>query len=240
MKKQLGVQMYTLRGETEKDFAGTLAQAAAAGYAAVEFAGFGSISAKEMAALLKENGLRVSGAHIPIDELESHLDEIAEYLKIIDCRHVVIPVAHFEQRSDIDGLIVKINALMPKIRKAGLILAYHNHAKEFEKVDGVRPIDALLEDSQVMLEIDTFWAHTAGEDISSFLRRNRARIALVHLKDGTDGKPCAIGEGTTPCKRIYDLAKELNFSHIIVENDAPEPNGIDDITRSMHYIIEHF
>lgn len=240
MKRELALQLYTLREETKDDFAGTLKRVAEVGYTKVEFAGFNDIPAEGMAALLKENNLVACGAHIGIDQLENETDEMLHYLKVIGCKNAVIPYATFSAKQNIDTLVERINKLLPKVKAAGLNLLYHNHAQEFEVVEGVRPIDVILQNTEVMLELDTFWTHTAGDDVFSFMRKNRARILMVHLKDGTNGNPCAIGEGTTPCKRIYDLARELNITEIIVENDFPSPNGIEDMTRSMRYITNNF
>lgn len=43
--QQIGIQMYTLRDQTERDFLGTLAKVAEMGYQAVEFAGYFGVSA---------------------------------------------------------------------------------------------------------------------------------------------------------------------------------------------------
>lgn len=240
LKRQLALQLYTLREDTKQGFDAMLEQVAKLGYSGVEFAGFGDQSADEILVLLSKYNLFACSAHIGIDELETQTEQVLKYLKQIGCRNAVIPYATFQSQSDMDTLASRINALLPKVKAAGLNLVYHNHTAEFETLDGVRPIDILLRDTQVMLELDTFWALTAGEDVPAFMRTNRARISIIHLKDGTDGKPCAIGEGTAPCKRIYDLARELNISHIIVENDFPTPSGLEDIERSMRYISKNF
>ncbi len=240
MKRQLLLQLYTLREETKQDFASTLKNVARLGYTGVEFAGFGDLSAERISALLKENALTVCSAHIGIDEVETKTDQVLSYLNTIGCRNAVIPYYTFQKKSDINTLVARINGLMLKVKAAGLNLVYHNHVPEFEATHGVRPIDVLLRDTETMLELDTFWAHTAGENVPAFMRKHRARISIIHLKDGTDGKPCAIGEGTAPCKRIYDLARELNIPHILVENDFPSPDGFEDIARSIHYIRENF
>ena len=54
---KIGLQLFTLRDETAKDFEGTLRQVAEMGYEGVEFAGYGDASAEEMRDLLNELGL---------------------------------------------------------------------------------------------------------------------------------------------------------------------------------------
>ena len=240
MKRQLGLQLYTLREETAKDFSAAIKQAAEVGYTSVEFAGFGGLAADKLADLLKENNLTVCGAHIQLTELEDSLSEVIAFNKAIHNQYLVIPFMKITSKADIDDLVARINVLLPKVKKAGLTLAYHNHDFEFTAFDGVRPIDELLSKTEILLELDTFWAYSTGNDPAEFMRKNRVRIALIHLKDGIDKQPMAIGDGKAPCKRIYQVAKELNISSIIVENDFPKPDGFTDIKKSIRYINENF
>ncbi|SDN75839.1 sugar phosphate isomerase/epimerase family protein [Acetanaerobacterium elongatum] len=239
IRRQLGLQLYTLRDEAEKDFENMLRQASQVGFTSVEFAGFGGIPAKEMEKLLNRYGLTPCGAHIGLEELEQHLAETAAYNKSIHNKVIVIPYAEMHTRADIDALVKRINAVLPKVRQLGLTLCYHNHVQEFEIIDGIRAIDELLTKTEVQLELDTFWAFTAGEDVAEFMRKNRMRITQIHLKDGTGGYPAAIGRGTAPCKRVYQLAKELNILNII-ENDNPIPDGLTDISYSYNHICVNF
>src|SRR5438046_7503756 len=62
---RIGLQLYTVRHEMEKDFAGTIAKVAAAGYQEVEFAGnFGGKAPAEVKAMLDHHGLTAPSAHI--------------------------------------------------------------------------------------------------------------------------------------------------------------------------------
>src|SRR3954470_23064304 len=61
---QVGMQLYTVRTELEKDFAGTLAKVAAIGYKEVEFAGYFNHSPEQVRDLLKTNGLTAPSAHV--------------------------------------------------------------------------------------------------------------------------------------------------------------------------------
>ncbi|MGO4109817.1 hypothetical protein [Paenibacillus sp. YAF4_2] len=67
VKPIVGLQLYTLRDLTEKDFMGTIRKAAQLGYKAIEFAGFYDTPAKEVRALLDELDLLAPSAHIGIN-----------------------------------------------------------------------------------------------------------------------------------------------------------------------------
>lgn len=53
----IGLQLYSVRNEMEKDFAGTLKRVAEMGYDGVEFAGLFGHSASEIKALLEKTDL---------------------------------------------------------------------------------------------------------------------------------------------------------------------------------------
>ena len=46
--KEVGLQLYSLRDETAKDFRGTIGKVAEMGYTGVEFAGYGGLKSSEM------------------------------------------------------------------------------------------------------------------------------------------------------------------------------------------------
>ncbi|MEG0013266.1 MAG: hypothetical protein RR618_04020 [Cellulosilyticaceae bacterium] len=58
--------------------------------------------------------------------------------------------------------------------------------------------------------------------------------------DGIAGKPCAIGEGDALVEEVLNVARELGFEWLIVENDNPMPNGLEDITRSIKNIQDRY
>ena len=43
----------------------------------------------------------------------------------------------------------------------------------------------------------------------------------------------ALGEGDNDLPSVFKAAEDAGIEWLILENDAPKPNGIDDITRSM-------
>src|SRR4051794_14410506 len=56
-KKQIGLELYTVRDLLEKDFEGTIAKVAALGYREVEPVGYGGLDPKQFRALLDKNRL---------------------------------------------------------------------------------------------------------------------------------------------------------------------------------------
>ena len=77
----ISVQLYTLREDIGKDFTGTLEKVAKIGYKGVEFAGFGNLTSPQLKACLDRLGLKASGSHTGIDDLENNFDNVKQLIK---------------------------------------------------------------------------------------------------------------------------------------------------------------
>src|SRR5262245_62076800 len=146
--KRLGLQLYTVRTMMEKDFEGTLAAVAAAGYKEVEFAGYYGKTPKEVRALLDRYNLASPSAHIDYAMLDTKLPQIIEASHTIGHSFIVDPIVSDDMRKDQDvwkKVADAFNRFGEATKKAGIQFAYHNHHFEFVPVNGKRPIDLLLE-----------------------------------------------------------------------------------------------
>src|SRR5688572_22600450 len=70
--RAIGVQLYTLRNEMQRDVEGTLARVAGIGYREVEFAGYYDKSPADIKAMLARHGLTAPATHMPIEMLEAN------------------------------------------------------------------------------------------------------------------------------------------------------------------------
>src|SRR5215217_3908753 len=106
-RKNIGIQLYTLRGALDKDAAGTLKQVAAAGYKQVELYGFPDADA--MISGAKDAGLAINSAHFQWDSVISPKDDaLSDFSKILDkahdtgLSHLVIPYLAEGDRKSLD------------------------------------------------------------------------------------------------------------------------------------------
>jgi sugar phosphate isomerase/epimerase len=121
------------------------------------------------------------------------------------------------------------------LEKYGIRVYYHNHCEEFVALEnGLYPIDVIGD--RCSLEIDTYWSFHAGQDNYKLLTEKKDNIVLIHVKDGIDGKPKALGEGNCDIPTVIKAAKDIGLEWIVVENDDPVPTGFEDVTRSINYI----
>ncbi|HEY4110890.1 sugar phosphate isomerase/epimerase [Puia sp.] len=114
-------------------------------------------------------------------------------------------------------------------KKVGVQFAYHNHTTEFDLVEGHRPFDYILSNTdknEVKMELDLAWATKAGQDPLELFKQHPGRFPLWHVKDlNKDTKqPTEVGNGYIDFKRIFEHAKDSGMKYFFVEQDgAPKP-----------------
>lgn len=231
---KIALQLYTVRDrcETGPDLLDTLREVKKLGYDGVEFAGYAGLNAQEIKSVLTETGLEPVATHESLDRLENSLEEVLSFAKAVGCKNIVCAYASTESREDLGHLKKVLSAASERAEKSGMTVLYHNHTGEFRPLDGTRPLDEIKK--YCMLELDTYWAFDSKVDVCVYLRENKGRIGLIHLKDGSlDSVPCAVGEGKNDIAGIVDTAKKLGYDWLIVENDKPVPDGLSDAGRSI-------
>ena len=125
-------------------------------------------------------------------------------------------------------------------KKAGVQFAYHNHTSEFDEVEGHRPFDYILSNTDkelVKMELDLAWATKAKQDPVELFKLHPGRYPLWHAKDLDKEKmnPAEVGTGVVDFKRIFDNAKESGMKYFFVEQDgAPQP--LQNVTNSYNYL----
>ena len=125
-------------------------------------------------------------------------------------------------------------------KKAGVQFAYHNHTSEFDEVEGHRPFDYILSNTDkdlVKMELDLAWATKAKQDPVALFKMHPGRFPLWHVKDldKNSQNPTEVGAGTIDFKRIFDNAKESGMKYFFVEQDgAPQP--LQNVKNSYNYL----
>ena len=234
----VGLQLYTVRDETAKDFKATIRRVAEIGYAGVEFAGYGELSSKEMHTLLSENGLQALGSHVGLPALTSNFNQEADYCLEIECPFLVVPWLEpgLRNGAGFSKLAETLNGLGQKSKERGLTLVYHNHDFEFQKNGSSTLLDTLLQSTDaelVKLELDTYWAAYAGVDPVEIIQKYSGRVATLHLKDMTVERTFTeIGDGTLDIASYTEAAQASGTRFFIVENDKPAIPSLESAQRS--------
>ncbi len=243
---KIALQLYTVRTESAKDFAGTLRQVADIGYPAVELAGYGGLSASEVRSILDDCGLQAPSAHIPLAMIESRLEDALADVATIGCNYVVVPFLPPERRDhdQVQAVAALLNLAGGATKQAGMVLAYHNHNFEYQPLEGGRDgetmFDYLLSNTDpelVAFELDVFWTKVAGVDPVTELSRLSGRVPLLHLKDYT-GETSAesaapVGAGSLNWPLIINAANDAGVEWGIIEQDYPK-DPLGDIATGLN------
>jgi sugar phosphate isomerase/epimerase len=125
-------------------------------------------------------------------------------------------------------------------KKNGIQFAYHNHVTEFDTIEGTRPFDYILNNTDkdlVKMELDLAWATKAKQDPVELFKLHPGRYPLWHVKDLDKAtmNPAEVGSGIVDFKRIFDNAKLSGMQYFFVEQDgAPQP--LQNVTNSYNYL----
>lgn len=241
----VSLQMFTLREESQQDFAGTLKKVAAIGYDGVEFAGYGGLAAKELRRVIDDLGLRASSSHVPLLELEAALSRVIDDQHQLGSTKIVCPYLPPERRSEQDylKLIKLLNQFGETCSKEGLTLCYHNHDFELEKLsDGRTALEAILDDTNpdwVKAEFDIYWLTKAGQNPLDWIKRYENRTPLIHLKDMTTDDEqffAELGTGGVDVEAVLQQGQAANVEWWVVEQDRSRRSPLESIEISMTYL----
>lgn len=251
--KNIGVQLYTVRNIIMNDPGLTLSAIQDDGYTEVE-AIYTTLHAIWQP--LQQTKLKPVSVHVDYDFFgdTAKMGEAIDQSKKWGFQYVVFPYLPPKARGGADAiksLADKLNKAGEQAKKAGIRLCYHNHAFEFQPMNGTTGLEILLSSTDknlVSLELDVFWASVAGHDPVELIRKHSGRIALVHLKDKAKGFPVQynenvpkdafkeVGKGSIDFPAVLRAATNEGVQHFFVEQDQTPGNPLDSLKISYQYL----
>lgn len=249
-RENIALQVYSVRGDLEKDFFGTLRAVKEMGYAGVEFAGLYGNDPELVRSFCEEIGLTPLSAHVSIQDFMADMDGVVDTYAKVGVQYVAIPWLGEEMRPGREGYAAfkeSVALISAKLKEKGIILGYHNHDFEFEKIDGEYLLDIMYRDMSadvLVTQLDTCWVNVGGENPAAYVAKYAGRIPTVHLKDfrgsksenmygligveGSDTKAddtkfmlTPVGKGCQDFKAIVAAGDACGAKWYIVEQDEP-------------------
>ena len=223
----IGLQLYSIKDELEKDFWGSLEKVKKAGYDAVEFAGFYGHSAKELKSALANLGLMPLSAHV---ELDKEPAQTAKFAAELGLSYAIAPWVPHETLEACRASNAMLKAAARIFAAEGVTVGFHNHWSEFEKYDGRYALDIIMDGVDGVYQIDTGWVVKGGVDVLEYIRSLGDRVGPIHAKDinadyvtrdPEDVNVC-IGEGVIDLKAIIEQLRAAGTLSrgLIVEQEA--------------------
>jgi sugar phosphate isomerase/epimerase len=240
----IGLQLYSVREDCAKDLPGVLTAVAAMGYAGVEFAGYYNYSAPDLRKMLDDRGLTCCGTHTGLNSLlGDELPRTIEFNLTLGNKYLVVPGLPPDRRDSRAAWLKTaelFNELAENVKPHGCLVGYHNHAIEFQPMDGELPWDTFFGNTkpEVIMQLDTGNALHGGADPLPFLRKYPGRAVTVHLKEysATNDK-ALIGEGDVKWQQVFADCESIGATEwYIVEQESYAYPPMECVKRCLEHL----
>ncbi len=240
----ISVQLYSLRDHTKDDLPGVIKRLGAIGFAAVEPAGFFGHEPAAVRAMVEDAGMRVLSSHSPWAN-RGAIDEAVATAQAFDLDVVAGGYGRdaFADAQAIARTCDEVNDLCAALAPHGLRLFLHNHAWEFDRLDGAWGMSLVAERCpDVLFEIDTYWAANFGaNDPAEVVRSFANRAPFLHIKDGdlVEGSAnLTVGSGRMDIPAVIAAADPTVLRALVIEFDRCDSDIWQAVEASFHYLVD--
>ena len=233
----VGLELYSVRTELQKDLKATVTAVAKAGYQVVEFYApyldWTPAATKDVRKLLDDLGIRCHSTHNNGPSFtDEGLKKAIELNQIIGSKYIIMASAGRVNNADgWRGVGDKLTEVAETLRQLGMATGYHNHQPEWLPVDGKRPMDILAASTpkDVVLQLDVGTCVESGVDPVAWIKANPGRIRSIHCKDWSKAKSYAVafGEGDVQWKPIFDAAESAGGVEYYLVEQEESPDQIE-------------
>lgn len=248
-KKDIGLQLYSLRDALKTDVPGTLKQVADMGYTTLETANYAEgkiygMAPSEFKKAVKGLGMKMTSAHLggPNYTKEKAGEAIDWWKKALEdhqeagVRFMVKPSMPTLKTLDELKIWCDFYNTIGELTAASKIqFGYHNHAREFEKIEGEIIYDFMLKNTdpkKVFFEMDVYWVMRGGFNAVDYMNKYPDRFPVLHIKDEKE-----IGEsGQIDFKAIYETAYKNGLKDSFVEVERYNFEPVESVRKSYQFL----
>ncbi len=234
---RIGLQLYTVRDDCERDFEGTLRAVAEMGYEGVELHSLFVHSAEQVRAWLDQYGLELCGRHVSLAALESEMPRLVHEADTLRTRRTVLAwIEPPTSAAAADAMVERFSRIAEAARAEALDFGFHNHDGELRALDDGRSFLDRLRVLPLFLELDLGWVWWAGVDPATLLGELHGRTPLLHVKDFPTREErisCPVGEGIVGYEAVVPAAIAAGAEWLLVEQDETQGPALDSVRRSL-------
>lgn len=253
-KKEIALQLYSLRDDITKDYAGTIAKIGEMGYTAVEAANyddgkFYGRTPEEFKADIEAAGMKVLSSHtgkgLSAKELASKdfteamkwWDQCIAAHKAAGMEYIVTPWMEIPATlKDLQTYCEYYNEIGKKCKENGLRYGYHNHDHEFKKVEDKVMIDYMIENTDpeyVFFEMDVYWVVRGQNSPVDYFNKYPNRFELLHIKDNKE-----LGQsGMVGFDAIFKNTDAAGTKYLVVEVEKYNFEPEESVKKSLDYLL---
>ena len=263
-KKNIGIQLYSVRDEMKKDPLGTLKKVAEMGYKNVEHANyvngkFYGYDPKEFRKILDDLGLAMPSGHTVMgaqhfDSAKNDFTDVwkktVEDAAFLGQKYVVSPWLDVSLRKNFDDckrFMEVFNKSGELCKKSGMKFGYHNHDFEFSlRLTSVKVYDIILQNTDpnlVAQQLDIGNMYNGGGRAVELLKQYPGRFELMHVKDEIKGEKepyesTILGTGIIGVADVLKLAaKSGGTTEYIIEQESYQGKSpLDSIKANLDWI----
>jgi len=238
----IGVQLWSVRDQLNKDFKGTLKSIADMGFTTIEV--FGRFGRNEefkdnpiaLKKYLDQLGLVVSGAHVSFDDIsKENLKDTIFLYKTLGAQYLIIG---WDTRAwhpeDINYFMSDLNKSFNVITNAGFKFGFHNHDKEFNSYKEQTYWDFIAKNSnkELVLQLDVGWVNYANKDPHHYVKAYQGRTLTTHFKvrthEGEDKSPL-LGQDGFDWASLINTMKTFGGTQWIIVEQEEYPDGLSSL-----------
>ncbi len=228
---KLGVQLFTLRDkcQTAEDFDSTLKFLKGIGCDVIQISAIGDIAPEKVAESVKRYGMDVCVTHKPFDRMKNDALNLIHEHDLIDCKNIGIgamPQDLYKTSEGVWGFIHRCNEIGKLFKENGKQLCYHNHAFEFQTIEGKRTMERLIEETNpeyLHFIPDTYWLQVGGVCPQEYLKKFKGRAEVCHFKDlrivDNAQQFAECGTGNLNLHKCFETCLEIGTKYIVIEQD---------------------
>jgi sugar phosphate isomerase/epimerase len=245
-KIPVGLELYSVRGELQRDPEGTVRAVATMGYQCVEFYApyfaWTEGQTQQMRRVLDELEIKCHSTHNSATYFSrENLARARDWNLILGSKYMVLASSEPKTTLEEWGKLAEVlNSAAGQLEGAGLRVGYHNHQAEFRPLGGRRPMEILAEKTKpsVMLQLDVGTCIEAGSDPVAWIRAHPGRIRSIHCKDwapGADkGYSVLFGEGVADWKGIFAAAENGGgVEYYLVEQEGSRHSELETARKCL-------
>ncbi|MBQ4383046.1 MAG: sugar phosphate isomerase/epimerase [Firmicutes bacterium] len=252
---KVGAQLYTVR-EFMQDLPSveeSLKKVADMGYKYIQLSGGCPFDPEWMREQLDKNGLTCVLTHYRGPALTDDPEAVVKEHDILGCKYIGLGSFDLAGKG-IDAFEQAYRHTTEVFKEHGKLFMYHNHNREFSKVDGKLIMDHILErftPEEMGITLDCFWVQSGGADPAAWIRKLKGRTPVIHMKDMGFGmvmdrftkemRPgqmiMPIGEGNMNYDSLLTAAIESGVEYAMVELDTCNgEDPFDCLKRSLDFL----
>ena len=252
VKKDIYLQLYSVRDDIKANYQATIDTVANTGFTGVEAAGYNDgqfygMAPADFKKSIEDAGLEVLSSHAgrPLadntkdtnwDEVWKWWDTAIQAHKDAGMKYLVVAwIPTPKTLVDLKAYCDYFNQVGEKCNAAGIRFGYHNHNFEFTEIEGEVMFDYMLKNTdpaKVFFQMDVYWVVRGGQSPVEYFNAYPGRFEILHIKDNKE-----LGQsGMVGFDAIFKNIDKSGAKYLVVEVEKYTGTPFEGIKESYNYL----